>query len=486
MYLPLQMSERNLHADFLVIGGGIAGVSCAEVLAFTAPESVTVLVTATTMVKAVSDIGQLTKLLTTFNVVETDAQKWESEHAGVQVVKGLVTNLDTDKKMVKVDNFGAIYYTRLCICTGGHPNKILHHPHVLGIRDTESVIKFQDSLKQASRVVVVGNGGIATELVYELENIEVVWAIKDKSVSHVFVDPGAGEFFLKELNREKGDTGQPIKRMKYTVKGEGQEFLGSALGPDWHKGFNTKGCSQRKNIHVEYEVEVKAIHSKEDLISNKLKEYHVNNFVSNNQFNVYVELSNGKVIGCDFIVSATGVVPAGKPFANSVNVNEEGAIVIDESMRTSNEYIYAAGDVCQTGWVPAQHWMQMRLWTQARQMGMHAARCMVQHSLSESLELDFCFEMFAHVTKFFGFKVVLLGLYNGQKLNNDYDVLLRVTPGLEYVKTVMKDGKMQGALLIGETDLEETFENLILNQLDLTCYGEDLLDPNIDIEDYFD
>ena len=117
---------------------------------------------------------------------------------------------------------------------------------------------------------------------------------------------------------------------------------------------------------------------------------------------------------------------------------------------------------------------------------MHAARCMVQHSLSESLELDFCFEMFAHVTKFFGFKVVLLGLYNGQKLNNDYDVLLRVTPGLEYVKTVMKDGKMQGALLIGETDLEETFENLILNQLDLTCYGEDLLDPNIDIEDYFD
>ena len=80
----------------------------------------------------------------------------------------------------------------------------------------------------------------------------------------------------------------------------------------------------------------------------------------------------------------------------------------------------------------------------------------------------------------------MLGLYNGQKLDKQYEVLLRVTPGVEYVKTVMKDGKMQGALLIGETDLEETFENLILNQLDLTVYGEDLLDPNIDIEDYFD
>ena len=34
--------------------------------------------------------------------------------------------------------------------------------------------------------------------------------------------------------------------------------------------------------------------------------------------------------------------------------------------------------------------------------------------------------------------------------------------------------------------LSKTFENLILNQLDLSQYGEDLLDPNIDIEDYFD
>lgn len=58
--------------------------------------------------------------------------------------------------------------------------------------------------------------------------------------------------------------------------------------------------------------------------------------------------------------------------------------------------------------------------------------------------------------------------------------------GMEYIKCVMVDGKMQGAVLIGETDMEETFENLILNQMDLSVYGEDLLNPDIDIEDYFD
>ena len=57
---------------------------------------------------------------------------------------------------------------------------------------------------------------------------------------------------------------------------------------------------------------------------------------------------------------------------------------------------------------------------------------------------------------------------------------------MEYVKVVLQDGRLQGALLVGDTDLEETFENLILNQTDLSVYGEDLLNPNIDIEDYFD
>lgn len=43
--------------------------------------------------------------------------------------------------------------------------------------------------------------------------------------------------------------------------------------------------------------------------------------------------------------------------------------------------------------------------------------------------LDFCFELFSHVTSFFGYKVVLLGLFNGQTLNSDYQIHLRCTKG---------------------------------------------------------
>lgn len=37
---------------------------------------------------------------------------------------------------------------------------------------------------------------------------------------------------------------------------------------------------------------------------------------------VYVELTNGKVYGCDFIVSATGVTPNIEPFLCGNNVGE--------------------------------------------------------------------------------------------------------------------------------------------------------------------
>lgn len=49
----------------------------------------------------------------------------------------------------------------------------------------------------------------------------------------------------------------------------------------------------------------------------------------------------------------------------------------------------------------------MRLWTQARQMGAYAGRCMALHwkNPGSRMELDICFEVFSHVTKFFGYKV---------------------------------------------------------------------------------
>lgn len=71
-------------------------------------------------------------------------------------------------------------------------------------------------------------------------------------------------------------------------------------------------------------------------------------------------------------------------------------------------------------------------------------------------------------------------------MSTEVETWVRVTPGQEYIKLTIYQGKIVGALLIGDTELEETFENLILNRLDVSSFGIHLLDPSIDIGDYFD
>jgi len=56
------------------------------------------------------------------------------------------------------------------------------------------------------------------------------------------------------------------------------------------------------------------------------------------------------------------------------------------------------------------YFLQMRLWTQARVMGYYAAQCMVaaeENSDTSDSPADFSFELFAHMTNFFGYKARL-------------------------------------------------------------------------------
>ncbi|XP_035779497.1 pyridine nucleotide-disulfide oxidoreductase domain-containing protein 1-like [Anopheles albimanus] len=478
------MSDE-LSCTYLIIGGGIAGVTCAETLAVLRPDATDriLLVTESSLVKAVTNVMPLGKLLTRFDVEERTASEWASTNVGV--LQDRLESIASADRYVKTAGGKRIKYRYLCLCTGARPNiidKAHGSQHVIGIRDTESVEELQKRISTATRLVVVGNGGIASELVYEMGGMEEIhWVIKDAHISSTFADSGAATFFQERLSAQKdsaSDGKQIYRRMRYTEQGNEQtpseqgKSGGAALGPDWHRAFDIgKATQNQKNVTIHPSVEVASI-------VERSKEH---------KFRLAVHLTNGTEIECDFVVSATGVVPAvGWPCDRPFKLGPDGGLFVDWHMETTVEDVYAAGDVCCAGWDHAPHWFQMRLWTQARQMGAMAARSMAAKRAGEQIYQDFCFEMFNHVTMLFGYQVVLLGRYNGQGLNDKYEVLIRMTPGLEYIKFVLVDGKLQGALLVGDTELEETCENLILNQLDLSPYGEDLLDPNIDIEDYFD
>ncbi|MBN3311729.1 PYRD1 protein, partial [Atractosteus spatula] len=500
------MTTTEKKSKFLVVGGGIAGVTCAEQLASQFPSERILLLTAAHLIKAVTNFKQVSKTLEDFDVEEQSSSVLEEKYPNIKVIQSAVKELKAHQHRVLTEDAREFQYEKLCICAGGRPKLIAHdNPYVLGIRDTDSAREFQKRLSQARRITVVGNGGIALELVYEIEGCEVIWAIKDQAIGNTFFDAGAAQFLIPTLEVEKPEKRAPCKRAKYTTEDHEQKGrcsasageLGSALGPDWHEGMKLHGAQEVSHkVHVEYQCEVQKIYTQEEFLKSQQIPLLFPDPSSNKgksptdkeAWPVYVQLTNGKCYGCDFIVSATGVIPNTEPFTkgNSIEEADDSGIKVDDHMRTSVPDVYAAGDVCTASWEPSALWQQMRLWTQARQMGWYAARCMAADTLGEPLELDFCFELFSHITRFFNYKVVLLGKYNAQGLGSEHELLLRCTKGQEYVKAVMRNGRLVGAVLIGETDLEETFENLILNQMDLSAYGEDLLNPNIDIEDYFD
>lgn len=494
--------KQRTSFKFVVVGGGIAGVTCVEQLALQFPSAELALINAGSHIKAVTNYKQVSRTLEDFGVEERPFTVLEEKYPNLTFIQSAVKALHAQSHCVETTD-GKVYgYEKLCICSGARPKLFTDDPYVLGIRDTDSAQEFQRRLSKAKRIVVIGNGGIALELVHEVEGCEVIWVIKDKAIGNTFFDAGAAQFLIPSLEADKPPKSAPCKRPRYTTEetagGTSHTFTaershkqttptehGSALGPDWHDGIVLQGAEQgRHRVMVEYQSEVEKIITAADLLISP----ETLNLETVGSWPLYIVLNNGKTYGCDFIVSATGVEPNTDPFlhGNNFSLADDGGLKVDDQMQTSESDVYAAGDVCTACWKPSPLWHQMRLWTQARQMGWHAGRCMAAHALSETIELDFCFELFSHITKFFNYKVVLLGKFNGQGLGPDHELLVRCTKGQEYVKVVLSGGRMVGAVLIGETDLEETFENLILNQMDLTPYGEDLLNPNIDIEDYFD
>ena len=99
---------------------------------------------------------------------------------------------------------------------------------------------------------------------------EVMWAIKDQSITRTFFDEGAATFFLPHLaggqdtaHQQSADSASatgndivevsPLKRTKYTIEGHAGTGngngkatgvgmgVGGALGPDWHSELRMTG-----------------------------------------------------------------------------------------------------------------------------------------------------------------------------------------------------------------------------------------------------
>lgn len=506
---PQSPASSSMHA--VIIGGGIAGTTCAATLrALTStPDLSITLIAPHRTLKASKTVSKLTRTAFDIAISETDAETW-CKVQDITFLRSSATQLNPP--YLHTSHCEKIKFDAVCIATGARPfvpggvRGSLVEERVLTIRDVDSVERVREMVGKSRRVLVVGGGGIGMEIVYGITGCEVVWVVRGRHVGGPFFDGRGAERLSKMFGLEgktwKGggmEKGEGMEKVKVDM--EKRTEFGGGVGPEWLAKrsepilFDKKGGVQEKSStqegllvgreggdkgNVRVVVNCEVVRLRKDDMGN---------------WGMQAELSDGSLVYCDVVLVAAGVVPNVEWLKGSgVEIDDSGegdacggVLISGESMKSSAEGVFAAGD-CTTvrEGTFGEHWFQIRLWTQAMTAGRACAESMAMWMRGEGAQvMGLEFEVFGHVTQFFGKKVVLLGLYNAQRVGEGFRMIEGGTEG-EFVRVVLKGGRVVGALLVGEISRGEVFENLILDGIDVSNIVEQLVDPEFDIEDYFD
>lgn len=265
-----------LLIDYIVF---FSGVTCAETLAFLKPDQKIILISESSLIKSVTNLLAITQTLTQFDIEEKQFDQLSKKYDNIEVIHDSLREINVSENTIVTNNSITVSYKFLCLCTGAKPKVIPQgesNPYVLGIRDTDSIDKFITKLQTARKIAIIGNGGIASELIYKISNVLVDWVIKDSHITATFVDPGAAEFFRPSLSKNTENISQPgpHKRMRYE---EENYKSGAALGPDWYKSLNISGASLPSDVKVHYSVEIA------DIEINEKAEYPVEVLLNNGE-----------------------------------------------------------------------------------------------------------------------------------------------------------------------------------------------------------
>lgn len=113
--------------------------------------------------------------------------------------QGTAAGVSTHAKQVLLADGHQLPYDKICICTGAHPKAVAENPHVVVLRDQDTIEALADRLPGMRRVVLVGNGGIALEIAHALSGLEVIWVVKHKHIGDAFFDLDAAAFLCTQL-----------------------------------------------------------------------------------------------------------------------------------------------------------------------------------------------------------------------------------------------------------------------------------------------
>jgi NAD(P)H-nitrite reductase large subunit len=181
-----------------------------------------------------------------------------------------------------------------------------------------------------------------------------------------------------------------------------------------------------------------------------------------------VVLRSGEVIPTDIVLFAIGVSPA-VDFLSKSDLKVNRGVLVNERMETNIPNIYAAGDVVELDNILMGRKQVIAIWPNASDGGKVAG----ENMLGGESEFRGSFPM--NSVEICGIPTISMGITEPE--NQDYEVLIKEKEG-EYKKIVIKDGRIIGAVFVGNIDRVGIYCGLIKEGMDVSGFKERLLDDD--------
>ncbi|WP_022662909.1 NAD(P)/FAD-dependent oxidoreductase [Paucidesulfovibrio longus] len=317
-----------------------------------------------------------------------------------------VTGIDRAHKVVKTDKGEDIAYDRLLIATGGKP----FTPPIPG-GDGEGVYNFTNLdhaqtmitlAKDVKKAVVIGGGLIGLKAAESLFDRGVEVAILELSprILSLAFDANAARLAARRLDE---------------------------VGLSVHCGVSAK------------EIERDA--------SGKI---------------LGVKCTDGTYIPTEIVVIAIGVVP-NTDLANAAGLKVDRGIVVDDLMRTSDENVFAAGDVAQARDLLHGENRVVPIWTNAYNQGYCAGKNMA------SKETPYIGGLAMNSISFYGLPTISVGTVNPPEGEQGYDIEASLDERKQtYRKLVFHKNRLVGYVLVGDIDQAGLYTAFIKFKMSLT------------------
>jgi NAD(P)H-nitrite reductase large subunit len=184
-----------------------------------------------------------------------------------------------------------------------------------------------------------------------------------------------------------------------------------------------------------------------------------------------IGLDDGNRLDCQLVIIGKGVSPNSDMLSGKVKTNY--GILVNENLRTSNDAIFASGDVAQTYDLLEEKTTINAIWPTAVKQGRIAGLNMAgKNTIYEG-------SCGMNSVEFFGMSVISFG--NVRPKSGEFEELIQADLSHNiYRKVVLKNNKIVGAIFVNDIERHGIILNLALQKIDISDIKDILVDEYFD------